>query len=209
MTDTFRKVYHDARLLVLDKPSGLPSVPGRGDDKLDSLSRRVQAVQPSARVVHRLDWATSGLLVMALDLEAERELGRQFAAREVAKRYTAVVRGEPTVDAGTISLPLRKDFDRPPRHCVDRVQGREAITDWRVVARLGDRSRLELAPRTGRSHQLRIHMAELGHPILGDALYADAATQALADRLLLHAEYLAFAHPDDGREISFRSPCPF
>ena len=208
MTANFRKVYHDARLIVLDKPSGLPAVPGRGEDKLDSLSRRVQAEYPSACVVHRLDWATSGLLVMALDIDAARELGRQFEARTVTKVYTAVVRGDPA-DAGTISLPLRKDFERPPRHCVDRIQGREAITDWRVVARRGDRTRVELIPHTGRSHQLRIHMAELGHPILGDALYADAATQALAERLLLHAEHLTLAHPDDGRETSFHSPCPF
>lgn len=209
MTDSFRKVYHDARIIVLDKPAGLPAVPGRGADKLDSLSRRVQAAYPAARVVHRLDWATSGLMLMALDLAAEREFGRQFAERTVDKRYLAVVRGEPIDDGGVISLPLRKDFERPPRHCVDHVHGRAATTEWRVVERLGDRTRVELAPLTGRSHQLRIHLSQIGHPILGDTLYADDLTQALADRLLLHAERLSFNHPDDGRRVTFTSPCPF
>jgi tRNA pseudouridine32 synthase/23S rRNA pseudouridine746 synthase len=209
MIDSFRKVYQDRRVIVLDKPAGLPAVPGRGEDKLDSLSRRVQAAYPTARVVHRLDWATSGLMVMALDLAAERELGRQFAERIVEKRYVAVVRGEPTLDDGVIALPLRKDFERPPRHCVDHVHGRTAITEWHVVERLGDRSRVELAPLTGRSHQLRIHLSQIGHPILGDTLYADEQTQALADRLLLHAERLTFHHPDDGRRVTFTVPCPF
>lgn len=209
MTDSFRKVYHDDRLIVLDKPAGLPAVPGRGADKLDSLSRRVQAVYPGARVVHRLDWATSGLMVMALDAAAERELGRQFAEREIAKLYVAVVRGAPVDDGGKITLPLRKDFDHPPRHCVDPVQGRSAITTWRVVERLTNRTRVELSPLTGRSHQLRIHMASLGHPILGDTLYADEATIAMSARLLLHAERLSIHHPDDGRRMTFTSQCPF
>jgi tRNA pseudouridine32 synthase/23S rRNA pseudouridine746 synthase len=209
MTDLFRKVYQDERLIVLDKPAGLPAVPGRGEDKLDSLSRRVQSVYASARVVHRLDWATSGLMVMALDAAAERDLGRQFAERQVVKIYKAVVRGAPVDNGGTISIPLRKDFDRPPRHCIDVVHGRPAVTNWRVVERGDDRTRMELSPLTGRSHQLRIHMASLGHPILGDTLYADGATVAMAPRLLLHAEQLGLHHPDDGRRLTFRSPCPF
>lgn len=209
MIDLFRKVYQDERLIVLDKPAGLPAVPGRGDDKLDSLSRRVEAVYATARVVHRLDWATSGLMIMALDAAAQRDLGRQFAERKVEKRYVAVVRGVSVDDGGTISQPLRKDFARPPRHCVDPIHGRPAITNWRVIERGDDRTRLELSPLTGRSHQLRIHMATLGHPILGDTLYADDAAMAMAPRLLLHAEQLSLHHPDDERWMTFCSPCPF
>ncbi len=209
MTATFATLYHDQRLVVLDKPAGMPAVPGRGPDKQDCLLARLHETLPQVLVVHRLDWATSGAIVFALDPAAQRELSRQFEAREVEKRYTAVVRGEPADDAGVIDLPLRKDFDHPPRHCVDRVHGRPARTEWRVVRRMRDRTRLELTPLTGRSHQLRLHLATIGHPILGDALYADAATQALAPRLLLHAERLSFDHPEDGRRLTVMAPCPF
>lgn len=209
MVNTIRTLYHDPRLVVVDKPAGLPAVPGRGPEKQDCLLTRLQAIWPDVRVVHRLDWATSGAIVFALDLETQRNLSGQFERREVAKRYTAVVRGEPVDDAGTIDLPMRKDFDHPPRHCIDEVDGRPARTDWRVVARLVDRSRLELVPHTGRSHQLRLHLATLGHPILGDALYADPATQAMSPRLLLHAESLTLQHPDDGRRMTFTAECPF
>lgn len=209
MIDTIRKLYHDDRLLVLDKPAGLPAVPGRGADKQDCLYHRVLADVPSALVVHRLDWATSGVILFALDPATQRELSRQFADREVTKVYQAVVRGEPTADFGTIDLPLAKDFSNPPRHRVDYVHGRPAQTQWRVTARLGDCSRIELVPHTGRSHQLRIHMTELGHPILGDALYADPATVAAAERLMLHAESLTVTNPADGRRLTFTAACPF
>jgi tRNA pseudouridine32 synthase/23S rRNA pseudouridine746 synthase len=209
MTVNFVTLYHDRRLIVVDKPAGMPAVPGRGPDKQDCLLARLHETLPEALVVHRLDWATSGAILFALDLDAQRELGRQFEAREVEKQYTAVVRGEPREDSGVIDLPLRKDFDRPPRHCVDRVHGRPARTEWRVVRRMGDRTRLELTPLTGRSHQLRLHLATIGHPILGDTLYADTATERLAKRLLLHAEQLSFNHPDDGRRVTVVAPCPF
>lgn len=209
MTVTTRTLYRDDYVFVSDKPAGLPAVPGRGVDKQDCLYHRVLAEAPSALVVHRLDWATSGVILFALDPDSQRELSRQFAEREVQKLYQAVVRGEPASDAGTIDLPLAKDFDRPPRHRVDYVHGRPAQTDWRVAARRGDRSHLVLMPHTGRSHQLRIHLAELGHPILGDALYADPATVAASERLLLHAESLTITHPQDGRRLTFHAPCPF
>lgn len=209
MTDTTRTLYRDDYVLVSDKPAGMPAVPGRGTDKQDCLYHRVLADSPSALVVHRLDWATSGVILFALTPESQRELSRQFAEREVAKQYQAVVRGEPAMDGGTIDLPLAKDFSNPPRHRVDYVYGRPAQTDWRVTARLGDRSRVELIPHTGRSHQLRIHLAELGHPILGDALYADPATVAAAERLMLHAESLTITHPADGRRLTFTALCPF
>lgn len=209
MIDTTRTLYRDDRLWVLDKPAGLPAVPGLGPDKQDCLWHRLLAESPSVLVVHRLDWATSGVILFTLDPATQRELSRQFEARETAKRYVAVVRGEPSEESGTIDLPLAKDFSNPPRHRVDHVHGRSARTDWRVLERLGDRARLELKPQTGRSHQLRVHLAMLGHPILGDMLYADASSIAAAPRLLLHAESLTVSHPDDGRQITFTAPCPF
>jgi tRNA pseudouridine32 synthase/23S rRNA pseudouridine746 synthase len=209
MTDTIRTLYHDAHLLVVDKPAGLPAVPGRGADKQDCLLSRLQAKLPAVLVVHRLDWATSGVIVFALNAESQRALSGRFERREVEKLYTAVVCGRPSGDAGTINFPMRKDFDRPPRHCIDVVHGRSARTDWQVVTRLADRTRLMLRPHTGRSHQLRLHMAAIGHPILGDTLYADPATQALSPRLLLHAESLMLQHPADGRRLTFKAECPF
>ncbi len=218
MTATFVTVYQDDRLLVLDKPSGLLAVPGRGPDLQDCLSARVLAVHPSALVVHRLDRDTSGLLVMALSPEAQRQLGRKFENRKVRKRYTAVVAGNIADDEGLVDLALRKDFDRPPRHRVDLELGKPAQTRWRVVGRSFDRTRVSLEPITGRSHQLRIHMASLGHPILGDPLYAPPEVAAMAPRLLLHAEWLEFPYPDEdawdpridcGRTVAFSAECPF
>jgi tRNA pseudouridine32 synthase/23S rRNA pseudouridine746 synthase len=205
----FQTVYQDVRLLVLDKPSGLLAVPGRGPLLRDCLSARVQSVLPRALVVHRIDRDTSGLLVMALDADAQRELSRQFAERMVEKRYVAVVFGCPPEPQGTIDLPMRKDFEHPPRHKIDPAGGRSAQTSWRVVERFADRSRLELRPLTGRSHQIRLHLATVGHPVLGDNLYAHPEALSMAPRLLLHAERLSLAHPDDGRRLVWTAPCPF
>lgn len=184
-------------------------MPGRGEHLQDCLSARVQAELPDALVVHRLDRDTSGLIVMALDPDAQRELSRQFAERLVEKVYIAVVAGLVEQDAGTIELPLRKDFEHPPRHMVDSVLGRPACTQWRVLERGTDQTRLELRPVTGRSHQLRVHMAALGHPIFGDNLYADELARSRAPRLLLHAWRLSLAHPDDGRRLTWTADCPF
>jgi tRNA pseudouridine32 synthase/23S rRNA pseudouridine746 synthase len=202
-------VHADEHLLVLDKPSGLLAVPGKGPDLQDCLSARVQAVYPGALVVHRLDRDTSGLIVMALSLDAQRALGRQFEARTVEKAYVAVVHGSLSEDRGLIDLPMRKDFDHPPRHMIDHVHGRPAQTEWQVVERGDDRCRLELHPITGRSHQLRLHLATIGHPILGDPLYAHAEALAMAPRLLLHAERLTLDHPHTGERVTWRSVCPF
>lgn len=208
-TRMFTTIHHDQHLIVLDKPSGLLAVPGKGPELQDCLSARVQAVFPDALVVHRLDRDTSGLMVMALSIEAQRELSSQFAARTVEKRYVAVVYGAPRESSGVIDLPMRKDFDHPPRHMIDHERGRAAQTEWQVVERAGDRCRLKLRPITGRSHQLRLHLATIGHPILGDPLYAHAQALAMSARLLLHAERLELNHPVNGERLSWISACPF
>lgn len=206
---TIRKVYRDAALIVLDKPSGMLAVPGRGPELQDCLSARIQAEFPQASIVHRLDRDTSGLIVMALEADVQRELSRQFAEREVDKVYRAVVFGSPANDSGLVDLPLRKDFDRPPRHMIDFIHGRQAQTKWRVVERRGGRTVLEVEPITGRSHQIRIHLASLEHPILGDQLYAHDAALAMASRLMLHAEQLTLTHPQTGERITWRAECEF
>jgi tRNA pseudouridine32 synthase/23S rRNA pseudouridine746 synthase len=205
----FHIVYQDDDLLVLDKPSGLLAVPGRGPNLQDCLSARVQTLHPAALVVHRLDRDTSGLIVMALNSAAQRHLSRQFAERTVEKRYVAVVFGAPQASAGSIELPIRKDFDRPPRHKVDSVDGRPAITAWRLIEQSADRSRLEVAPLTGRSHQIRLHLATLGHPILGDNLYAHDEARSMSPRLLLHAAHLSLSHPARGYRLAWTAECPF
>lgn len=204
-------VYVDEHLLVLDKPAGLLAVPGRGADKQDCLSARAQALWPDARVVHRLDMATSGLFLMGRGLPMQRALSRGFAEREVDKRYEAVVAG--TVGApgaeGVIDLPLAADWPHRPRQKVDREQGRPSTTRWKVLATDGATTRLALEPVTGRSHQLRVHLQAIGHAILGDPLYAPPEAQARAPRLLLHACALRLAHPVSGEPLSFESPAPF
>lgn len=202
-------VYVDEHLLVLDKPAGLLAVPGRGADKQDCLSARAQRLWPDALVVHRLDMATSGLFLMGRGLAMQRRLSRAFAQREVHKRYVAVVAGCLEADAGVIDLPLAADWPNRPLQKVDARLGRPSSTRWRVQARLADRTRLELEPVTGRSHQLRVHLQAIGHPIAGDTLYAPPAVQALAARLLLHASLLRFAHPASGEPLAFDSPAPF
>lgn len=205
--------YADDTLLVLDKPSGLLAVPGRGADKQDCLSARVQAHFPDALIVHRLDMATSGLMVMARGPAVQRALSMAFAARAVEKRYIAVVAGrmQPPAEAwGVIDLPIHVDWPNRPLRIVDHQAGKPSVTRWRVLENDGTFStRVELHPVTGRSHQLRVHLHALGHPILGDALYAPADIQALSARLLLHAKSLRFAHPATGEALVFESAVPF
>lgn len=198
-------------MIVLDKPSGLLSVPGIGPDKQDCLATRVQSQFPSARIVHRLDRDTSGVIVMALDAEAHRELSRQFHDREVQKTYIAVVAGHIRDDSGTIDFPMRKDMDpaNAPRQIIDHDHGRRAVTHWRVLRREEDCTRLELTPITGRSHQLRLHMQQIGHPILGDDLYAPPQVLTKADRLLLHAAWLSLVHPGSAAPMRFTADVPF
>ena len=205
-------LYADDTLLVVDKPSGLLAVPGRGADKQDCLSARVQASYPDALIVHRLDMATSGLMVMARGPVAQRALSMAFAARAVTKRYVAVVAGRleaPAEAWGVIDLPILADWPNRPMRIVDRQSGKPSVTRWRVLENDGTRTRVELEPVTGRSHQLRVHLRELGHPILGDALYAPPDVQALSGRLLLHACSLRFAHPFTGEALAFESVAPF
>jgi tRNA pseudouridine32 synthase/23S rRNA pseudouridine746 synthase len=206
---SLRIIHVDERLIVLDKPSGLLAVPGLGPENQENLASRVQHEFPEALVVHRLDRDTSGLILFARDAQTHRHLSRQFHDRLIEKTYFAVVHGCVPDDEGRIELPLRKDFEQPPRHRVDLAQGRPAITNWRVIERHPDRTRLELTPLTGRSHQLRVHMRELGNPILGDKLYASAEIVAMADRLLLHAGGLTLEHPSTGSRIRFAAGCPF
>jgi tRNA pseudouridine32 synthase/23S rRNA pseudouridine746 synthase len=202
-------VYVDEHLLVLDKPAGLLAVPGRGEDKQDCLSSRAQRLWPDALVVHRLDMATSGLFLMGRGLHVQRVLSRAFAERAVDKRYEAVVAGTLAEAEGTIALPLAADWPRRPLQKVDPEHGRPSETRWRVLRAEDGHTRLLLEPVTGRSHQLRVHLLAIGHPILGDRLYAPPQVQALAPRLLLHATRLALAHPASGEPLVFESPAPF
>ena len=202
-------LYHDDYVVVLDKPSGLLSVKGIGVDKIDCLAVRVASAIEGARIVHRLDMDTSGVIVMARDAETHRELSRQFQDREVQKTYIAVVGGVVDEESGLIDIPIRKDFDNPPCQCVDYEWGKASQTNWRVMERQSDRTRLELKPITGRSHQLRIHLRELGYPILGDDLYATEQLQLLASRLLLHAQMLSFVHPKSKERMTITTDCPF
>lgn len=203
-------LYADDALLVFDKPQGLLAVPGRGEAKQDCLSARVQARYPDALIVHRLDMATSGLMLLARGPEMQRQLSRLFAAREVHKRYVAVVAGRlaaPQQAWGVIDLPIAVDWPRRPLRIVDHERGKPSVTRWRVLDydEVAQATRVELEPVTGRSHQLRLHLKALGHPILGDALYAPAEVQARAGRLLLHACALRFRHPLTGEEVAFDS----
>lgn len=207
-------VYADDYLLVFDKPSGLLSVPGRGADKQDCLSAWAQAQYPDALIVHRLDMATSGLMAMARGIAAQRVLSQAFAARTVQKRYVAVVAGRldpPAQDWGVIDLPLLLDWPNRPLSKIDHEQGKPSQTRWRVLGYDSDQdtTRVELEPVTGRSHQLRVHLCALGHPILGDRLYAPPEVQARVERLLLHASSLALPHPLTGEVRMFSSPVPF
>lgn len=202
-------IYHDDYIVVLDKPSGLLSVSGIGLDKIDCLAVRVASAIEGARIVHRLDMDTSGIIVMARDADTHRELSRQFQDREVEKTYIAVVGGVVVEDAGNIDIPIRKDFENPPKQCVDYISGKPSSTNWKTLERMESRTRLELRPLTGRSHQLRIHLREIGHPILGDDLYAPAELQAMTDRLMLHAQSLTITHPCSNEKLTFAAACPF
>ena len=208
---SFELIHADAALLVVSKPSGLLSVPGRGADKQDCLISRVHAIYPDALIVHRLDCDTSGLLVLARGKTMHRELSMLFQERQVDKRYVAVVAGEFAETTGEVCLPLVVDWPNRPLHKVDFATGKPSLTRYRVLGydTTGDTSRVELTPLTGRTHQLRVHMQALGHPILGDTLYADMAARAKAGRLLLHAEMLAFTHPRSGDAMRFFAAAPF
>jgi tRNA pseudouridine32 synthase/23S rRNA pseudouridine746 synthase len=209
-TDPWLTVLHaDARMLVLDKPSGLLTVPGQDPALADCLEARARETWPTATLVHRLDKDTSGIVLMALDKKALGDLGQQFEKRRTKKRYVARVWGVMEADSGLVDMPLATDWENKPRQRVDWENGRASQTEWTVLEREAQATRVGLNPLTGRTHQLRVHMLTIGHPILGDQFYATGEALAAANRLQLHAEELTFFHPDDGREMTFRSPAPF
>lgn len=211
LTEDFSLIYADPALLVVNKPSGLLSVPGRGEDKQDCLIHRVQRTYPDALIVHRLDCDTSGLIVIARGKAMHRSLSLMFQERQVDKRYVAVVDGRPQPARGKVELPLLVDWPNRPLHKVDFEHGKPSLTRYRVLRHdpVSDSSRVALVPETGRTHQLRVHMQAIGHVILGDALYADPVARAKAPRLLLHAECLAFRHPVTGETVEFECPPEF
>ena len=201
-------IHADAHLVVVDKPAGLLAVPGRGPDKQDCIESRLRLLFPVAieqPAVHRLDMATSGLMVLALDRATHRDLGRQFAARQVEKRYVAVLEGEVKGTAGRIELAFRLDPDNRPYQVFDPLRGKLGVSDWRLLEVVAGRSRVEFVPHTVRTHQLRLHAAHflgLGCPIVGDTLYGHGKT---GERMLLHASGLRFVHPGSGRWLGFKS----
>lgn len=201
-------LHADSCLVVVNKPAGLLSVPGKGPDLADCLLARIQAAFPEALLVHRLDRDTSGVMVFALSPHAQRHLGLQFERRQMRKSYLARVWGLPQADEGEIDLPLVVDWPNRPRQKVCHETGRAALTRWRVLRREEGTSRLRLFPETGRSHQLRVHLQAIGHPILGDPFYAPPAALAAAPRLMLHAESLRLRHPEGGRGMTFHAPGP-
>ena len=201
-------LHEDAQLLVLDKPVGLLSVPGKGAHLADCLISRAQAAFPDALLVHRLDRDTSGVMVFAMTSAAQRHLGLQFEKRQVKKTYVARVWGQLEPKDGTVDAPLIVDWPNRPRQKIDWDTGKPAVTDWKVQRYEDHATRVRLFPQTGRSHQLRVHMLSLGHPILGDPFYATG--EALdAPRLMLHATELRLRHPEGGRGMRFVSKPPF
>lgn len=202
-------LFADAAIVVINKAADLLSVPGLGEEKQDCVWRRVQQRFPTAKVVHRLDYATSGVMVLALTAESHRHISIQFQERQTDKVYQAVVAGQPVIESGLIDQPLRCDWDNRPLQIIDHQQGKSAQTHWQVIESLDDATRLELKPVTGRSHQLRVHMQYLGHPILGDRFYAPPEQVARSPRLLLHAQSLSFSHPVSEERLNFTAATPF
>ncbi len=198
-------IYNDKDIIVIDKPANMLSVPGRTPDKQDCLIHRVQKRFPEARIVHRLDFSTSGLMVIAQNRESHRKLGRQFENRETEKTYIAKVYGQPEHTSGMINLPLRCDWERRPLQIIDYQLGKKAQTCWRIIEQFESSCLVELSPTTGRTHQLRVHMQAMGHPILGDELYAHEAAYSMANRLYLHAKGLIISHPEANNRMAFSS----
>lgn len=208
-TDPVAVLHRDEDLLIVEKPSGLLSVPGKPESHRDCLEARVKVEVPMALLIHRLDLETSGVMVFAMNRRAQKIINGQFERRIVKKTYIARVAGRVEGDAGEIDLPLTADWPNRPMQKVCAETGKPARTLWRVIGREGGTTRLRLTPETGRSHQLRVHLKEIGHPILGDPFYAPPAARAAVGRLTLHAERLELRHPADGAWTGWTSPCPF
>ena len=200
-------VAQDGAVLVIDKPSGLLSVPGKTEGRSDCLQTRLRAAHPESLLVHRLDCDTSGLIIFARSKAAQGFLGQEFEQRRAQKTYIARVAGVIADEHGQIDLPLAADWPNRPRQRVDHAKGRAAQTDWQVIDRSPTETRVRLTPLTGRSHQLRVHMLALGHPVLGDPIYFDDA--AAHPRLMLHAETLSLHHPITKARVTYHAPCPF
>lgn len=212
LTHTDLQILHiDDALLVLSKPAGLLAVPGRGAEKQDALSTCVQKHYPEALVVHRLDQATSGLMLMARSLAVQRALSHAFEVRLVHKEYVAIVHGLIAQDSGDIALPLMADWPRRPMQKVDMQSGKAALTHWHVLARneASNTSRILLQPITGRTHQLRVHLSAIGHAIVGDTLYGEQAHLPKPARMMLHAQRIGFTHPETGQVLQISSDAPF
>ncbi|GAB4515778.1 MAG: pseudouridine synthase [Roseibium sp.] len=208
--EPYLEVLHsDGDLLVIDKPSGLLSVPGKAAEHSDCVESRARQRFPEAGIVHRLDMDTSGVMVLAMNPAAHRHLGLQFERRKTGKSYVAEVWGLVAEDEGEVDLPLVCDWPNRPKQMVSREFGRPALTRWQVVGRGEDRTRVRLFPHTGRSHQLRVHMLAIGHPILGDRFYAEGPALSASARLALHAESLELHHPQGGERVRFQARCPF
>lgn len=201
-------LHEDAEVLLVDKPSGLLSVPGKGEHLADCLISRVQAAFPQALLVHRLDRDTSGVMIFALTPYAQRHLGLQFEKRMTRKTYVARVWGVPEQKSGLIDLPLIVDWPNRPLQKVCHETGKPAQTEWKVIKSDDHTARVRLTPKTGRSHQLRVHMLALGHPILGDPFYATGPARDYP-RLMLHSEELRFKHPQGGKSMKVRAKAPF
>lgn len=206
--DPLEVLHLDHEVIVLNKPAGLLSVPGKGEELADCLLTRVQVAFPDALLVHRLDRDTSGVMIFALTRHAQRNLSQQFEKRTTKKTYIARVWRVPAEKSGTVDLPLIVDWPNRPRQMVCQTTGKPAQTDWRMIKNEGETARMRLSPHTGRSHQLRVHMLSLGHVILGDPIYAEGAAGAFP-RLMLHSEELRFKHPDGGQTTRVRSKAPF
>ena len=201
-------LYQDDLIIVANKPAGLLSVPGKLEGREDCLVTRLQAAHWDTLLVHRLDCDTSGVMIFARTKQAQGFLGQEFEKRRAKKTYVARVMGEMAEDSGHVDLPLGADWPNRPRQMVSHEHGRPAQTDWQVIGRAPGETRVRLSPLTGRSHQLRVHMLALGHPILGDPIYATGAARAYP-RLMLHAETLGLHHPRSGDWVEFTAPCPF
>ena len=208
-TDPLDILHADHEILIVNKPAGLLSVPGKGPELADCLIARIQDVFPQALLIHRLDRDTSGVMVFALTPHAQRHIGLQFEKRQTKKTYVARVAGRLEPKTGTVDLPLIVDWPNRPKQMVCHETGKSAQTDWRVLKASDEESRVRMFPKTGRSHQLRVHMLALGHPILGDPFYAEGAARDDHARLMLHSEELRLRHPDGGEGVRFRAKAPF
>ena len=202
-------IHQDADIIIVSKPAGLLSVPGRAETHKECLQSRVCKEFPDARIVHRLDMMTSGIMVLAQNADSHRHVSIQFEKRKPKKSYVALVWGDVKGNSGRVDLPIRCDWERRPRQIVDFEQGKSSQTDWEVIERCGDTTRVLLKPVTGRTHQLRVHMQQMGYPILGDDFYAHEEAFKASDRLCLNAQDLALYHPVSNEWMEFHSPCPF